>query len=234
MVIGFHIFGKFGYEEGVSGHMTARDPELPGLFWVNPYGVHFGKITTSNLILVNHNGNVVRGEYAVNKSAFAIHSEIHRARPDIFAACHTHSMYGKTFSVLGRKLLPITQDACAFYEDHSIYSEYGGVAFELEEGKRIATALGKCKGVILQNHGLITVGKSIDEAVWWFVKMDRCCQSQLLAEMAVKQQDQLKLIDHETAKSTAERVGSENAGWVNAQTLFGLVGDEISHIPGVL
>jgi len=231
LVIGFHIFAKLGYEEGVSGHMTARDPEYSDFFWVNPFAVHFGKITTSNLILVNHQGNVVRGEQAVNRSAFAIHSEIHQVRPDVFAACHTHSMHGKTFSVLGRKLLPITQDACAFYDDHAIYSEYGGVALDTEEGKRIAAALGKCKGVILQNHGLITVGKSVDEAVWWFVKMDRCCQSQLLAEMAVKSVDKLTLIDHETAKRTSARVGTE--GWINAQPLFGLVGEEISHIPGV-
>ena len=95
-------------------------------------------------------------------------------------------MYGKAWSSLGRLLDPITQDACAFYEDHALFDDYTGVVYETSEGDRIAQALGNSKAVILRNHGLLTVGKTIDEAVWWFITMDRSCHAQLLAEAAGK------------------------------------------------
>src|SRR5207253_7679800 len=81
----FRLFALFGFDEGVAGHITARDPERADHFWVNPFGMHFSQIRVSDLILVNHKGEVVEGEYAVNTAAFAIHSRIHAARPDIIA-----------------------------------------------------------------------------------------------------------------------------------------------------
>ena len=99
----------------------------------------------------------------------------------MIAAAHAHSIYGKSWSSLGRLLDPITQDVCAFYEDHALFDDYTGVVLDLEEGKRIAHALGDSKAVILRNHGLLTVGHSVDEAAWWFITMERSCQAQLLA-----------------------------------------------------
>ena len=120
----------------------------------------------------------------MNAAAFAIHSQVHAARPDVIAAAHAHSIYGKSWSTLGRLLDPLTQDACAFYEDHGLFDDYTGVVLDLEEGKRIAHAMGDGKAVILRNHGLLTVGHSVDEAAWWFITMERSCQAQLLAEAA--------------------------------------------------
>src|SRR6202790_2940644 len=91
----FRLFAKFGFDEGVAGHITARDPERLDHFWVNPFGIHFGQIRASNLILVNHRGGVVEGKYPVNGAAFAIHSQVHAARPDVIAAAHSHSLHGK-------------------------------------------------------------------------------------------------------------------------------------------
>src|SRR6266576_529232 len=123
----FRLFGQFGFDEGVAGHITARDPELLDHFWVNPFGMHFGQIKVSDLILVNDHGDVVQGDRMVNQAAFAIHSQVHAARPDVIAAAHSHSIYGKTWSSLARLLDPITQDACAFYDDHSLFDDYTGV-----------------------------------------------------------------------------------------------------------
>ena len=117
----FRLFSRFGFDEGVAGHITARDPEHLDHFWVNPFGMHFGQIRVSDLILVNHHGQVVEGNYPVNGAAFAIHSQVHAARPDVVAAGHAHSLYGKTWSSLGRLLDPITQDVCAFYGDHGVF-----------------------------------------------------------------------------------------------------------------
>src|SRR2546423_6997334 len=91
----FRLFSKFGFDEGVAGHITARDPELTDHFWVNPFGMHFSQIRVSDLLLVNHHGEVVEGTWTVNQAAFAIHSQIHAARPDVMAAAHTHSTYGR-------------------------------------------------------------------------------------------------------------------------------------------
>ena len=166
LAAGFRLFARFGFDEGIAGHITARDPERPDHFWVNPFGMHFAHIRASDLLLVNEAGEVVEGKHPVNRAAFAIHSRVHAARPDVVAAAHAHSMYGKSWSSLGRKVDPITQDACAFYEDHAIFDDYNGVVLDLEEGRRIGEALGNCKAVILRNHGLLTVGKTVDEAAW--------------------------------------------------------------------
>jgi ribulose-5-phosphate 4-epimerase/fuculose-1-phosphate aldolase len=173
----FRLFSRFGFDEGVAGHITARDPERLDHFWVNPFGMHFGQIRASDLILVNHRGEVVEGKYPVNGAAFAIHSQVHAARPDVVAAAHAHSMYGKAWASLGKPLDPITQDSCAFYKDHSVFADFTGVVYETSEGERIAQALGQQKAVILQNHGLLTVGQTVDEAAWWFITMDRSCHA---------------------------------------------------------
>jgi ribulose-5-phosphate 4-epimerase/fuculose-1-phosphate aldolase len=212
----FRLFSRFGFDEGVAGHITARDPERLDHFWVNPFGVHFGHIRVRDLILVNDQGDVVEGDYGVNTAAFAIHSQVHAARPDVIAAAHAHSIYGKTWSALGRPLDPITQDVCAFYGDHAVFDDYTGVVLDVEEGKRLAHALGDSKAVILRNHGLLTVGHSVDEAAWWFITMERSCQAQLLAEAAGKP----VLIDEDMAKLTATQVGSNIAGWFSFQPLY--------------
>src|SRR5688572_6421319 len=178
--------------------------------------MHFSQIRTSDLLLVNHHGDVVQGDRAVNQAAFAIHSQVHAARPDVIAAAHSHSTYGRAWSSLGRTLDPITQDVCAFFGDHSLFDDYTGVVYDVEEGKRIAHALGERKAVILRNHGLLTVGQSVDEAVWWFITMERSCQVQLLAEAAGAP----VLIDEEMARHTCEQVGGHMAGWFSFQPLY--------------
>jgi ribulose-5-phosphate 4-epimerase/fuculose-1-phosphate aldolase len=218
----FRLFARCGYDEGVAGHITARDPEHHDRFWVNPFGVHFSKIKVSDLICVDHTGKVVEGSRPVNGAAFAIHSQLHAARPDVVAAAHTHSLHGKAWSALGRLLDPITQDACAFYGDHGLFDDYTGVVLEADEGKRIAAALGDHKAVILRNHGLLTVGHSVDEAAFWFVAMDRTCHAQLLAEAAGTPVH----IDPEMAAKTARQVGNHDAGWFGFQPLWDVIHNE--------
>jgi len=212
----FRIFGELGFDEGAAGHITARDPGQPDRFWVNPLGKHFARMRVSDLILVDHGGHVVEGGGQVNLAAFTIHASIHRARPDVVSAAHAHSIYGKTWSSLGRLLEPITQDACAFFEDHALFAEQTGVVVKAEVGERIAAALGRKKAVILQNHGLLTVGETVEEAAWWFVAMERCCHSQLLAEAAGTP----IAIERTMARATYLQVGTPPVGWFNFQPLW--------------
>jgi ribulose-5-phosphate 4-epimerase/fuculose-1-phosphate aldolase len=227
LVAAFRLFDRFGFNEGVAGHITARDPEHTDHFWVNGFGVDFGSIKLSDLILCDHTGKVVEGKYSVNRAAFAIHSQVHLARPDVVAAAHAHSIYGKSFSCLGRLLEPLTQDACAFYEDHGLYNDYGGVANDVEEGQRIAKAIGKCKAAILQNHGLITCGQTVEEAAWWFITMERSCQAQLLAEAT--RTKRIK-IDHATALKTRGELGFPLAGYFQFQPLLQKIEREIPNL----
>jgi ribulose-5-phosphate 4-epimerase/fuculose-1-phosphate aldolase len=216
LAAGFRIFAKFGFEEGVAGHITARDPIEPDTFWVNPFGVPFAHVNVSSLIRVNHTGEVVEGNYHVNEAAFCIHSQIHQARPDVVAAAHSHSTYGRAMAALGATLEPITQDVTAFYDDHALFDDYTGVVTDIEEGKRIAVALGENKAVILRNHGLLTVGTSVDACVFWFITMERSCQVQLAAKAA----GEVIHIDPAQAKQTHDYVGSELAGWFSFQPLW--------------
>jgi ribulose-5-phosphate 4-epimerase/fuculose-1-phosphate aldolase len=218
----FRLFSRMGFDEGVTGHITARDPEFPDRFWVNPFGVHYSQICVSNLLLVNHKGEIIEGKHPLNGAAFAIHSQVHRARPDVIAAAHAHSLYGKTWSSLGRLLEPITQDACAFFEDHVVFDDFTGVVYDTSEGERIAKALGNRKAAILRNHGLLTVGHTVDEAVWWFVTMERSCQAQLMAEAAGKPIS----ISRESALVTRQQVGTHEAGWFQFQPLWQRIAKE--------
>ena len=199
-----------------------RDPERLDHFWVNPMGRSFKQMKVSDLLLVSHTGEVVEGNGLLNGAAFTIHSQIHMAKPEVTAAAHSHSVYGKAFSALGRTLDPLTQDSCAFYEDHVLFDDFSGVVLDNSEGERIAAALGTAKAAILQNHGLITVGETIEAAAWWYITMERSCQAQLLAEAA----GEPKAIPHEVALSTRETVGSPLAGWFSFQPLYDVITEE--------
>ena len=185
MAAAFRLFDRFGFNEGVAGHLTARDPERPDSFWVNPFGLSFGLIRASDLIRVDHHGAVVEGDWPVNIAAFAIHSQVH-AGPPRRAGRRPHPQQGRAGPGprSGRLLDPITQDACAFFEDHGLFDDYTGVVIDVEEGKRIAHALGDYKAAILRNHGILTVGHSVDEAAWLYITMERTCEVQLAAEAA--------------------------------------------------
>ncbi len=215
----FRLFARFGFDEGVAGHITARDPEHPEWLWANPFGMHFSQIRASDLVLVNDHGEVIQGDRPVNTSAFAIHSRIHIARPDAVATAHAHSVHGKAWASLGRLPDPITQDACAFYQDHSLFDDFTGVVYETAEGDRIAQALGPHKAVILRNHGLLTVGTSVDEAAWWFITMERSCQVQLLAESVGKPVS----IGHECALDTRDKVAGGINGWYQYQPMWNMI-----------
>jgi len=217
----FRVFADRGYDEGVAGHISVRDPILTDHFWLNPLSQHFSQISVSDLILVNEDGDVVIGDEPINAAAFAIHSEIHKAHPNVHAACHAHSVYGKAFSVFGRELDMITQDSLRFYKSHAVYDNFGGIVLDREEGKRIARCLGNGKAAILQNHGLLTVGQSVDEAAFWFLSLDKTCHAQLLVDAASAGSGHKKIfINDEEAAFTYQQVGTPEKGWLAFQGYY--------------
>ena len=204
----FRAFARQGFDLGLAGHITQRDFRDPGRFWVNPLGKDFASMMPGDLVLVDHAGNVVHGRGPINHSAYVIHSRIHETRPDVNAVAHAHSTFGSTWSTLGRFLDPVTQGACVFFEDHALMDDYGGPVMETNEGEAVAEELGKKKAIIMRNHGLLTVGATVEEAAWWFIAMERACQTQILAEqvgLPVRIPDQ-------TARRTRIINGSHEAG----------------------
>ena len=217
----FRMFSRAGLDEGVAGHVTVRDPEFPDSYWVNPFGMHFSMIRSSDLVRVDHAGEVVEGDRAVNGAAVAIHCAVHAARPDVVAAAHAHGPYGKTLSSLDMTVEPLTQDACAFFQDIGTYADYRGVVLSSEEGDRIGRALGPHKAVILRNHGMLTVGESVDSAAWWVLTLERTAQSQLMAYSAAAGHGSKPFqIADEEAASTRGQVGFELAGWFQFQPIW--------------
>ena len=199
----FRLFAQFGFDYGLAGHITARDPEWNDHFWVNPFGVHFSQMKVSDLLLVNHHGEIVQGKGPLNRAAFAIHAALHEDRPDIVAAAHTHSTHGKAWATFGRPLQALTQDSCVFYQDHGVYEQFHGVVNETDEGHRIGQALGAHKAVILKNHGILTVGPSVQATAWWYIALENACQVQLLAQAA----GQPSPIPHDMAALTHSQIG---------------------------
>ncbi|NUR84258.1 MAG: class II aldolase/adducin family protein [Nonomuraea sp.] len=222
LAAGFRLFAKFGFNEGLAGHITARDPEHTDLFWVNPLAMHFGLIKVSDLVLVDAKGVLVEGDAKVNRAAITIHGAVHEARPDVVGCAHSHSIHGKAWSTLGRGLEPLTQDDCVFFEDHALYDDFGGAAFDFEEGRRIAAALGGDKAAILRNHGLITVGRSVEECVSWFTKMERSCQEHLLAYGAFAAGPPIP-ISEEVARMTREDIGRPASGRNSFRPLWDMI-----------
>lgn len=219
LVAACRAFAIERFDYGFAGHLTVRDPEHPELYWTNPMAVHFADVRLSNLILVDHDGRVVEGRHAVNRAGFVLHAAVHAAHPDIVAMCHAHTVYGTAFAALGQPLLPVSQDAAAFFEDHLVIGEDAGqVAVETGAGHRIARAFAGVKAAIHQNHGLFTASRhSIESAAFWFIALERCCRQQLL--LANSGATPI-LVPPERARYSREHVGSDYIGWLHFQPIW--------------
>jgi ribulose-5-phosphate 4-epimerase/fuculose-1-phosphate aldolase len=206
LVLGYRLFGALRWGDTGDGHISARDPERTDHFWLLGYGVPFNHAAAEDLVLVSPSGEVVEGRHEINPTAHYIHTPIHEARPDVVSAAHTHTQWGTPFAAQARRLEPITQEACAFHGDHALFDDEEVNIASTDGGKRIAVALGAAKAVILRNHGLLTVGASVGEAVGWFVLLERA------AEAAVKSPSARPISDHaaEVAHATMD---SRRTGW---------------------
>ncbi|NHN31778.1 class II aldolase/adducin family protein [Paenibacillus agricola] len=206
----FRVFAKFGYDEGVMGHISVRDPIKTDHYWTNPLGLSFKLIKASDLVLQNHQGEIVHGHGYVHGGALQLHLPIQKLRPDINAIAHTHSIYGKTWSSLNRTIDPITSESSVFYKAHEVFDSY-----KHGEGEALANSVGTNKALILKNHGIVTFGKSVDEAAYWFISLERACQAQLLVEAVGTPEH----IPSERAEKISQ-LFSPDMGWLNFQPYY--------------
>jgi L-fuculose-phosphate aldolase len=167
----------------VAGHVTARLPDDPHRFLMKPATIGLDEMTLDNIITVDLDGQKVGGTMPRHNEVF-IHSEVLRARPDINSVIHTHAMHAVAFSSLGRPLLPVGNDGSVFTDGVPIFSETTDLIISQERGRAVARCLAGHPALILRNHGIVTAGHCIEEAVWLALKLERACRVQLLAEAA--------------------------------------------------
>jgi len=200
LALAYRIFDALRWGDQGDGHITARDPEHVDSFWLLGYPVPFGRATVDDLVLVGPDGSVVEGDHSINETAYRIHAPIHDARPDVVAAAHTHTQWGTPFSTERRLLQPITQEACVFHDDHALFDDEEVQVRSIDGGRRIADSLGSNRAIILANHGLLTTGAHVGEAVAGFVTMERVAEAHLKAPGAVP-------ISAESAQQAKEDLG---------------------------
>lgn len=222
MAATFRNFHRSGFCEGMSGHISVRDPEYPALMWMNPLGRHFGMMTAGDMLCLDiQTGRMAGGNtsHPANAAGYLIHSAIHKRRPhNIHAVCHAHTNAGRAWSVFARPLEMLSQDICNFHGALAVYARYGGIVFAEDEGHHIAEALGDHnKGVILMNHGLLTVGSTVDEAGFMFGLLDRGCQMQLQVEAAAAAGIKKNIISDEEAAYNFKMASEENSLYREAQ-----------------
>lgn len=214
LVLAYRLFGALRWGSIGDGHITARDPILPDHYWLARYGVPFNRVTADDLVLIRPDGRTIDGEAdAINPAAHYIHWPIHEARPDVVSAAHTHTPYGTSFAATGQVVRPISQEACAFVDDHVVFDDEALNITDIAEGHRIAKALGPARSVSLRNHGHLTVGASVDEAVGWFVMFER------VAEVHLKATHEAEPISVEAALQVKSSVGRPGDGWHTFQWL---------------
>ncbi|TLD06023.1 uncharacterized protein PgNI_08018 [Pyricularia grisea] len=224
MAAAFRNWARVGFTEGISGHISVRDPEFPNYIWMNPIGKHFGLLNANDMLCFDiDSGVVVGGNRArpANKPGFHIHAEIHKARADVHAICHAHTIAGRAWAALGRPLEMLTQDICDLYGDAlATDTSYGGIVTAEAEGRRLASVLGpRGKAAVLLNHGLISVGHTVDEAHFLFGLLDRSCDIQLRVEAACAANPDMKkcIVPDELALSNFRMAGEKNWLYVEAQ-----------------
>jgi len=184
VALGYRLLAVMRWGDMGDGHISARDPEQTDCFWLLRFGVSYHEAKVSDLVLVGPDGELVDGDGVTNPAAYHIHHPILAARPDAVSACHVHTGWGTPFSAEVRPIEPITQESCIFFEDHTIFDDEEVQVQSAVGGRRIAEALGDTRAIILRNHGLLTVGDRVSEAVGLFVHMERVAEAHMKARDA--------------------------------------------------
>jgi len=181
----YRLVAHYGMADMMANHISARVPGEPDAFLINAYGMMYEEITASSLIKIDVDGNIIARpdfgdlDYGINKAGYVIHGAIHRARHEIACVIHTHTWAGMAVSALDCGLLPLTQTAMRFLRIG--YHEYQGVVLDAKEEASLLADLGDGEALVLRNHGLITVGKTVGEAFNWMHRLELACRSQLAA-----------------------------------------------------
>ena len=178
----YRLTDHFGMTSLIYNHITARVPGTDDQFLINEYGLGYDEVAASNLVKLDMDGNILEeGEHRINYTGYVIHSAVHAARHDVTCVMHTHTPYGMAVSALAEGLLPLQQEGYQFHE-RVAYHDFEGVALDVDERERLVTDLGDKNAMILRNHGLLTVGRTVGEAWTRMWNLELACKVQALAQ----------------------------------------------------
>ncbi len=200
IALGYRIFASLRWGDLGDGHITASDPELTDHIWLLKYPFGFERATIDDLVLINPEGHVVDLEgnideaAEINTTAYFIHHPIHEARHDVVGVAHTHTPWGTPFAATGRPIVPITQEACSFHDRWATFDEEEVQVLGRDSGVRIADSLGDKTVSILRNHGLLSTGPSVGEAISAFVTLERVTEALMKAPNAIPISDEAAVI----------------------------------------
>jgi ribulose-5-phosphate 4-epimerase/fuculose-1-phosphate aldolase len=213
----YRLLAHYRMTDLIYTHSTARVPGEPGHFLINPYGHRWEEITASSLVKIDVDGvKIDDSPHRVNPAGFTIHSAVHMARHDAACVIHTHTRAGMAVSAVEGGLLPISQIALQFYGRLGIH-EYEGIALDLDERQRIIQDLGGHCGVILRNHGLLTVGRTVAEAFYYMYYLEQCCRLQVMAQSTGTALHYPPA--HVIARTVAQAASDPSKGWLPWQAL---------------
>jgi len=198
----YRLIAELGVTEFIANHVSVRVPGTDDQFLLNPYGLLYDQMTASGMVKVDHDGNVLLDEtgLGVNRAGWVIHDCIHRARPDVHAIAHTHSLAGMAVSAMACGLLPIAQSSMRFVD--VAYHDYEGLALRTDEQARLVASLGGREAMILRNHGLLVVARSIPEVFNNLWRLERACSLQV---MALSCNTELRMPSAESVRYTNEQ-----------------------------
>jgi L-fuculose-phosphate aldolase len=174
-----NILAQEGHWDNILGHVSVRLPEQDRIL-MKPHGFGFEEIRPNHLIVCDLDGKKIEGKYERHSEIF-IHTEIYRARPDVHCVVHTHPPYATAFGSLRLPLRPISHEGSIFHEGLPLFDYTTALIRTPELGREVAKALGKCRGVLMKNHGSSVVGGSIHEATLYAVFLEKAARIQLLA-----------------------------------------------------
>ncbi|KQX27193.1 class II aldolase/adducin family protein [Variovorax sp. Root434] len=179
----YRLVAHYGMDDSIYTHISARVPGTEDQFLINPFGMLFRDITASSLVKIDLAGRILDDSpYDVNPAGFTIHSAVHAARHDAACVLHTHTVAGVAVSSLAGGLQPCNQWALQFYQ-RVVYHDFEGIALDPEERERLVADLGPtARALILRNHGLVTLGRTVSEAFILMLNLERACRVQVAIE----------------------------------------------------
>jgi ribulose-5-phosphate 4-epimerase/fuculose-1-phosphate aldolase len=178
----YRLVALYGWDDLVFTHISVRLPGESDAFLINPYGMLFEEIRASSLVKVDPRGEkLASSDWPVNPAGFVIHSAIHAARHDVACVLHVHTNAGVAVSAQKDGLLPISQIATIALASLG-YHDYEGIAVRDDEKPRLVRDLGQSTGLVLRNHGLLTVGATVADAFIAMYALQRACEVQIMAQ----------------------------------------------------
>ncbi len=198
----YRLVDLYGWSDLLATHLSARVPDETDRFLINPFGLMFDEMTASALVKVDEDGSELSpSEFGINPAGFTVHSAVHMARADAMCVIHTHTQAGLGVATQKGGILPLTQQALAVIA-HTGYHAYEGIAFDHSERERLARDLGDNNVLVLRNHGLLSVGKTVGEAFMWMYRAERACRFQLAFQQSGAEAEE---IDEDIQRLTIAR-----------------------------